>query len=57
MNFMSSLVVTMETHYHGVFVRTLNPSGRTWSVVRIYGQVINPLLLGGSYLLNLCKQF
>ena len=57
LNFMSSLAVTMEIHYHGVFVPTLDPFWPTQSLLSTSGHVVNLLMLGISFLSNLCKQF
>ena len=54
MNFMTSLVVTMEMDYHGVFVRTLDPSGPTRSLLCIYERGLSVSKLRRLFLLNVC---
>ena len=54
---MSSLVVTMEIHYHGAFVQTLDPSGSTRSLLCIYGPAADLSTPSCSFGSILGKQF
>ena len=61
MNFMTTLVMTMDIHYYGVFIRSLDQLWFPWSALCTYSRVTSGWMLvcslSSNWSMQLCISF